>query len=80
LGPDGEILSYKVVVRNRKGITLRVGKPDGKEVFDEGEKIGCGSSQMEIRRQVGNRGFRSYLGCFEAKDGWVFLSGTTNPI
>lgn len=34
----------------------------------------------EIRRQVGNRGFHSYLGCFEAKDGWVFLSGTTNPI
>jgi crotonobetainyl-CoA:carnitine CoA-transferase CaiB-like acyl-CoA transferase len=34
----------------------------------------------EIRKQVGNRGFHSYLGCFEAKDGWVFLSGTTNPI
>ena len=34
----------------------------------------------EIRRQVGNRGFHSYLGCFEAKDGWVFVSGTTNPI
>ncbi len=34
----------------------------------------------EIRRQVGNRGFHSYLGCFQAKDGWIFLSGTTNPI
>jgi crotonobetainyl-CoA:carnitine CoA-transferase CaiB-like acyl-CoA transferase len=34
----------------------------------------------EIRKQVGNRGFHSYLGCFEAKDGWIFLSGTTNPI
>jgi formyl-CoA transferase len=34
----------------------------------------------EIRKQVGNLGFHSYLGCFEAKDGWVFLSGTTNPI
>jgi len=34
----------------------------------------------EIRRQVGNRGFRCYLGCFETEDGWVFLSGTTNPI
>ena len=34
----------------------------------------------EIRKQVGNRGFHSYLGCFKAKDGWVFLSGTTNPI
>lgn len=34
----------------------------------------------EVRKQVGNRGFHSYLGCFEAKDGWIFLSGTTNPI
>jgi crotonobetainyl-CoA:carnitine CoA-transferase CaiB-like acyl-CoA transferase len=34
----------------------------------------------EVRKQVGNRGFHSYLGCFKAKDGWIFLSGTTNPI
>jgi len=27
LGPDGETLSYKIVGRNRKGITLRVGRP-----------------------------------------------------
>ena len=33
----------------------------------------------EIRRQVGNRGFHTYLGCFKAKDGWILLSGTTNP-
>ena len=29
---------------------------------------------------MGNRGFHSYLGCFKAQDGWIFLSGTTNPI
>jgi crotonobetainyl-CoA:carnitine CoA-transferase CaiB-like acyl-CoA transferase len=205
LGPDGETLSYKIVGRNRKGITLRVGKPEGKRIFDElvkksdavlhnftpgtsiaeeldyerlkkinpsiivtaisgfgqngpDAKLICfdhiaqarsggmiltgfpgdpplkttithndlgagayaalgivtalyhrektGQGQLidvslfdvaffatqcmgafllyklygEIRRQVGNRGFHSYLGCFEAKDGWVFLSGTTNPI
>jgi CoA:oxalate CoA-transferase len=205
LGPDGETLSYKIVGRNRKGITLRVGKPEGKRIFDElvkksdavlhnftpgtsiaeeldyerlkkinpsiivaaisgfgqngpDAKLVCfdhiaqarsggmiltgfpgdpplkttithndlgagayaalgivtalyhrektGQGQLidvslfdvaffatqcmgafllyklygEIRRQVGNRGFHSYLGCFEAKDGWVFLSGTTNPI
>jgi len=35
----------------------------------------------EVRRQVGNLGFHSYLGCFRAKDGeWVLLTGTTNPI
>ena len=35
----------------------------------------------EIRRQVGNLGFHSYIGIFEAKDGrWVLISGTTNPI
>ena len=35
----------------------------------------------EVRKQVGNLGFHSYIGCFQAKDGrWVLLSGTTNPI
>jgi crotonobetainyl-CoA:carnitine CoA-transferase CaiB-like acyl-CoA transferase len=34
----------------------------------------------EIRTQVGNRGFHSYMGCFRARDGWIFLSGSTNPI
>lgn len=35
----------------------------------------------EVRKQVGNLGFHSYLGCFRAKDGkWVLLSGTTNAI
>lgn len=205
LGPDGETLSYKIVGRNRKGITLRIDKPEGQRIFDElvkksdvvlhnftpgapvAEKVSyerlqevnptiivaaitgfgqngpdakqvcfdhiaqarsgamiltgfpgdpplkttvtyndigsgtyaalgivmalyhrertgkgqfidvslfdvaffatqCMGSLLlykvygEIRRQVGNRGFHSYLGCFEAKDGWVFLSGTTNPI
>ena len=205
LGPDGETLSYKVVGRNRKGITLRINKPEGEKIFDElvkksdvvlhnftpgtsmAEKVSyerlrevnpaiivaaitgfgqngpdaklvcfdhiaqarsggmiltgfpgdpplkttityndlgagvfaafgivmalyhrerTGKGQFidvslfdiaffatqcmgtlllykvydEIRKQVGNRGFHSYLGCFEAKDGWVFLSGTTNPI
>ena len=205
LGPDGETLSYKIVGRNRKGITLRLNKPEGQKIFNElvkksdvvlhnftpgtsiAEKVSyerlkevnpaiivaaitgfgqngpdakqvcfdhiaqarsggmiltgfpgdpplkttvtyndigagtyaalgivmalyhrertgkgqfidvslfdvaffatqCMGSLLlykvygEIRRQVGNRGFHSYLGCFEAKDGWVFLSGTTNPI
>lgn len=205
LGPDGETLSYKIVGRNRKGITLRINKPEGKKLFDELVKrsdavlhnftpqtsmadelsyerlrqinpsiivaaisgfghsgpeakrvcfdhiaqarsggmiltgfpgdpplkttityndLGAGAYAAlgivtalyhrertgqgqfidvslfdlaffatqcmgafllykvygEVRRQVGNRGFHSYLGCFEAKDGWVFLSGTTNPI
>jgi crotonobetainyl-CoA:carnitine CoA-transferase CaiB-like acyl-CoA transferase len=205
LGPDGETLSYKIVGRNRKGITLRINKPEGKKIFDElvkksdvvlhnftpatsmaneleyerlreinphiivaaisgfgqsgpDAKLVCfdhiaqarsggmiltgfpgdpplkttityndlgagtfaafgivtalyhrertGKGQFidvslfdialfatqcmgalllykvygEIRKQVGNLGFHSYLGCFEAKDGWVFLSGTTNPI
>jgi crotonobetainyl-CoA:carnitine CoA-transferase CaiB-like acyl-CoA transferase len=205
LGPDGETLSYKIVGRNRKGITLRIDKPEGQRIFDElvkksdvvlhnftpgtlmAEKVSYGRLQEvnpiiivaaitgfgqngpdakqvcfdhivqarsgamiltgfpgdpplkttvtyndigagiyaalgimmalyyrektgkgqfidislldvaffatqcmgslllykvygEIRKQVGNRGFHSYLGCFEAKDGWVFLSGTTNPI
>ena len=205
LGPDGETLSYKIVGRNRKGITLRISNPEGEKIFDElvkksdvvlhnftpgtsiAEKvsyerlkeanpsiivaaisgfgsngpdaklvcfdhiaqarsggmiltgfpgdpplkttityndIGAGiysalgivmalyhrertgkgqfidvslfdvaffSTQCmgalllyrvygEVRKQVGNRGFHSYLGCFEAKDGWIFLSGTTNPI
>ncbi|MCX5803757.1 MAG: CoA transferase, partial [Proteobacteria bacterium] len=35
----------------------------------------------EIRRQVGNLGFHSYIGIFKASDGgWVLLSGTTNSI
>jgi CoA:oxalate CoA-transferase len=35
----------------------------------------------EIRRQVGNLGFHSYIGIFEARDGnWVLMSGTTNSI
>jgi crotonobetainyl-CoA:carnitine CoA-transferase CaiB-like acyl-CoA transferase len=35
----------------------------------------------QIRKQVGNLGFHSYIGCFQAKDGkWVLFSGTTNPI
>ena len=205
LGPDGETLSYKIVGRNRKGITLRLNKPEGQKIFNELVKksdvvlhnftpgttvanelsyerlreinpsiivaaisgfgqngpdaklvcfdhiaqarsggmiltgfpgdpplkttityndIGAGNYAAlgimmalyhrertgkgqfidvslldvaffatqcmgslllykvygEIRRQVGNRGFHSYLGCFEAKDGWVFISGTTNPI
>ncbi len=205
LGPDGETLSYKIVGRNKKAITLRMNKPEGKKIFDELIKksdivlhnftpgtsmaeelsyerlkeiksslivaaisgfghhgpdatlvcfdhiaqarsggmiltgfpgdpplkttityndLGAGTYAAlgivtalyhrertgqgqfidvslfdvaffatqcmgalllykvygEIRRQVGNRGFHSYLGCFKAKDGWIFLSGTTNPI
>ncbi len=205
LGPDGETLSYKIVGRNRKGITLRVNKPEGQKIFGELVKksdvilhnstpgtsmaneleyerlkkingsiivaaisgfgqdgpdaervcfdhiaqamsgammltgfpgdpplkttvtyndLGAGTYAAlgivmalyhrertgkgqfidvslfdmaffatqcmgalllykvygEVRRQVGNRGFHSYLGCFKAKDGWIFLSGTTNPI
>jgi crotonobetainyl-CoA:carnitine CoA-transferase CaiB-like acyl-CoA transferase len=34
----------------------------------------------EVRRQVGNRGFHAYIGCFEAKDGWVMVSPATNTI
>jgi len=34
----------------------------------------------EIRKQVANRGFHSYIGIFKAKDGWVLITGTTNPI
>jgi CoA:oxalate CoA-transferase len=35
----------------------------------------------KIRKQVGNLGFHSYIGCFQAKDGkWVLFSGTTNAI
>ena len=205
LGPDGETLSYKIVGRNRKGITLRLNKPEGLKIFKELVKksdvvlhnftpgtsvadaltyerlqevnptiivaaitgfgqngpdakqvcfdhiaqarsgamiltgfrgdpplkttvtyndIGAGTYAAlgivmalyhrertgkgqfidvslldvaffatqcmgslllykvygEVRKQVGNRGFHSYLGCFKAKDGWIFLSGTTNPI
>jgi len=35
----------------------------------------------EIRIQVGNLGFHSYMGCFRAKDGkWILISGATNAI
>lgn len=34
----------------------------------------------EVRRQVGNRGFHSYIGCFEARDGWVLIAPATNTI
>jgi crotonobetainyl-CoA:carnitine CoA-transferase CaiB-like acyl-CoA transferase len=35
----------------------------------------------EVRRQVGNLGFHSYIGIFETSDGnWVLISGTTNAI
>ncbi len=34
----------------------------------------------DIRRQVGNRGFHSYIGCFEVKDGWVIIAPATNTI
>ena len=206
LGPDGETLSYKIVGRNRKGITLRLNTSEGKEIFKElvkrsdvvlhnftpdtsiaaevsyerlknvnpsiiaaaisgfgqhgpdaklvcfdhiaqarsggmiltgfpgdpplkttityndisaglyavigillalyhREKTGMGqdidvslfdaaffSTQCmgalllyevygTIRKQVGNLGFHSYIGCFQAKDGkWVLFSGTTNAI
>jgi crotonobetainyl-CoA:carnitine CoA-transferase CaiB-like acyl-CoA transferase len=34
----------------------------------------------EVRKQVGNRGFHSYIGCFEVKDGWVLVAPATNTI
>jgi crotonobetainyl-CoA:carnitine CoA-transferase CaiB-like acyl-CoA transferase len=34
----------------------------------------------EIRKQVGNRGFHSYIGCFEVKDGWIIIALATNFI
>jgi crotonobetainyl-CoA:carnitine CoA-transferase CaiB-like acyl-CoA transferase len=34
----------------------------------------------EIRKQIGNRGFHSFNGCFKAKDGWVQISTATNSI
>lgn len=34
----------------------------------------------ELRTQVGNRGFHSYIGCLEAKDGWVMIAPATNYI
>ncbi len=34
----------------------------------------------DIRRQVGNRGFHSYVGCFEVNDGWVIVGPATNTI
>ena len=33
LGPDGETLLYKIVGRNKKGITLRVDTPKGMQIF-----------------------------------------------
>ena len=34
----------------------------------------------ELRTQVGNCGFQTYGGCFEAKDGWVMIAPPTNLI
>jgi len=34
----------------------------------------------EIRKQIGNRGFHSYNGCFKAKDRWVQVATPTNSI
>ena len=34
----------------------------------------------ETRRQVGNRGFHSYIGCFEIQDRWVLIAPATNTI
>jgi len=34
----------------------------------------------EVRSQVANRGFHSYIGCFEAKDGWVMIAPATDHI
>jgi CoA:oxalate CoA-transferase len=34
----------------------------------------------DIRRQVGNCGFHSYVGCFEVNDGWVVVGPATNTI
>jgi len=34
----------------------------------------------EVRTQVGNRGFHSYIGCLKAKDGWVMIAPATNYI
>jgi CoA:oxalate CoA-transferase len=34
----------------------------------------------EIRKQIGNRGFHSYNGCFKARDRWVQIATPTNSI
>ena len=34
-GPDGETLLYKIVGRNKKGVTLRMETPEGLEIFRE---------------------------------------------
>jgi CoA:oxalate CoA-transferase len=34
----------------------------------------------ELRTQVGNRGFHSYVSCLKAKDGWVMMAPATDPI
>lgn len=34
----------------------------------------------ETRNQIGNRGFHSFNGCFQAKDDWVFVATATNSI
>ena len=34
----------------------------------------------DIRQQVGNRGFHSYIGCYKAKDRWVIFSPATDSI
>jgi len=39
LGPDGETLSYKIVGRSRKGITLSLNTEEGERIFDELVKL-----------------------------------------
>jgi CoA:oxalate CoA-transferase len=34
----------------------------------------------EIRKQVGNRGFHSFAGCFKSKDKWITVNPATNTI
>lgn len=34
----------------------------------------------EFRKQIGNRGFHSFNGCFQAKDGWIVVATATNHI
>jgi CoA:oxalate CoA-transferase len=34
----------------------------------------------ELRKQIGNRGFHSFNGCFQAKDGWIVVATATNHI
>ena len=34
----------------------------------------------ELRSQIGNRGYHSFNGCFQASDGWVMVATATNHI